>query len=124
MSSRGRRSHSHLRRPTAPLGAARAARTGLASSREGNADRFFEIDPLDELDRILGAKPQRFRLQFFAVAGDHGPSIVLETEIEAADAAAATRSAAEADWPPQAIGVRILDREGREIFERLRADRR
>jgi hypothetical protein len=124
MSSRGRRSYSHLRRPMAPLGAPRAAGAGLASLREENADPFFEIDPLDELDRILGAKPQRFRLQFFAVAGDRGPSIVLETEIEAADASAATRSAAEADWPPQAIGLRILDREGREIFERLKADRR
>jgi hypothetical protein len=108
----------------APLGAARAAGACLSSSREGTAGPFFEIDPLDELDRILGAKPQRFRLQFFSVAGDRVPSIVLETEIEAADASAATRSAAEADWPPGAIGLRILDREGREIFERLRADLR
>jgi hypothetical protein len=79
---------------------------------------------LDELERILAARSQRFRLQFFAVADDRGPSIVAETEIQAADASAAIRAAAVADWPPRAIGLRILDHEGREIFERLRADRR
>jgi len=124
MSSRGRRSYSHLRRPIAPLGAARTAEVRLASGRDGSGDPFSEIDPLDELDRILGERPQRFRLQFFAVAGHRGPAIVLETEIEAADASAAIRAAADANWPPRAIGLRILDREGREIFERLKADRR
>jgi hypothetical protein len=96
----------------------------LAPSRDNSLDPFSELDPLDELDRILGEKPQRFRLQFFAVADDRRPSIVLETALEAADASAAIRAAADADWPPRAIGLRILDREGREIFERLRADRR
>jgi hypothetical protein len=123
MSSRGRRSYSHPRRPIAPLGAARTAGIRLASGRDGSPDPFSQIDPLDELDRILGARPQRFRLQFFAVAGHSGPATVLETEIEAPDASAAIRAAVEADWPPQAIGLRILDSEGREIFERLRADR-
>jgi hypothetical protein len=78
---------------------------------------------LDELDRILAARPQRFRLQFFAAAGHRDPAIVVETEIEAADASAAIRAAIEADWPPRAIGLRILDGEGREVFERLKADR-
>jgi hypothetical protein len=123
MSSRGRRSYSHLRRPMAPYRGAHAAGAGLASRRDGSPDPFSEIDPLDELDRILGARPQRFRLQFFAVAEVRGSAIVLETEIEAADASAAIRAAADADWPPRAIGLRILDLEGREIFERLRADR-
>jgi hypothetical protein len=124
MSSRGRRSYSRLRRPMAPLGAGRVAGAGLASGRHGSPDPFSEIDPLEELDRILGARRQRFRLQFFAVTDGRGPAIVLETEIEAADASAAIRAAADADWPPRAIGLRILDLEGREIFERLRADRR
>jgi hypothetical protein len=97
---------------------------GGASGRHGSPKPFSEIDPLDELERILAARPQRFRLQFFAVADDRGPSIVAETEIQAADASAAIRAAADADWPPRAIGLRILDHEGREIFERLRADRR
>jgi hypothetical protein len=108
----------------APLGAARAAEAGLRSGRDGSLDPFSEIDPLDELERILAPRPQRFRLQFFAVADDRGPSVIAETDIRAADASAAIRAAVEADWPPRAIGLRILDREGREIFERLRADRR
>ena len=123
MSSRGRRSYSHLRRPVALPGAVRPAGLGLTSGRGGPTAHVSEIDPLDELDRILAARPQRFRLQFYAVAGERGPSVLVETEIEAADASAAIRAAAEADWPPRAIGLRILDREGREIFERLRADR-
>ena len=99
------------------------AEAGVTSGRDGSPKPFSEIDPLDELERILAARPQRFRLQFFAVADDRGPSIVAETEIRAADASAAIR-AADVDWPPRAIGLRILDHEGREIFERLRADRR
>ena len=123
MSNRGRRSYSHLRRPMAQLGTGRAE-AGVTSRRDGSPKPLSEIDPLDELERILAARPRRFRLQFFAVADDRGPSIVAETEIEAADASAAIRAAADADWPPRAIGLRILDHEGREIFERLRADRR
>src|SRR5271156_5841625 len=99
MSSRGRRSFSPLRRPIAPLGVARVAGAGLASGGHGSSDPFSEIDPLDELDRILGAKQQRFRLLFFAVADGRGPTIVLETEIDAADASGAIRAAADADWP-------------------------
>jgi len=123
MSSRGRRSYLHLRRPVAPSGAGRAPPAGLTPRRDGSPDPFSEVDPLDELHRILAAKPQRFRLQFFAVAGDRGPAILRETEIEAADASDAIRAACDADWPSRAIGLRILDGEGREIFERLKADR-
>jgi len=107
----------------APVGPARAG-VGSRSERGPSTEPFSEINPLDELERILGARPQRFRLQFFGVADERGPSTVCETEFEAADASAAIRASAELDWPPQAIGLRILDREGREIFERLKADRR
>jgi hypothetical protein len=79
---------------------------------------------LDELERILNAKPQQFRLQFFATAGDLGPTIVAETVIPALDASSAIRAAADEPWPARAIGLRILDLEGREIFEQLKADRR
>lgn len=104
------------------VGMSRAA-AGVASGRGASTDPFSEIDPLDELERILAGRPQRFRLQFFTVADDRGPPVVAETEIQAADASAAIRAAAEVDWPPRAIGLRILDNEGREIFERLKADR-
>ena len=86
--------------------------------------RFFEVDPLDELERVLAVRPQCFRLQFFGVGPDLGPAVLAETEIQAADASGAIRAAAEAAWPPRAVGLRVLDLEGREIFERLKADRR
>jgi hypothetical protein len=86
--------------------------------------RFFEVDPLDELERVLAARPQRFRLQFFGVGADHGPAVLTETEIQAADASSAIREATAANWPPRAVGLRLLDLEGREIFERLKADLR
>ena len=84
--------------------------------------RFFEVDPLDELERMLAVRPQRFRLQFFGAAADHGPAVLTETEIQAADASGAILEATAANWPPRAVGLRLFDLEGREIFERLKAD--
>ena len=52
------------------------------------------------------------------------PAVLTETEIEAADASSAIREAVEARWPPRAVRLRLLDLEGREIFERLKADLR
>jgi hypothetical protein len=88
------------------------------------AVRFFEVDPLDELERVLAVRLQRFRLQFFGVGADHGPAVLTDTEVQAADASAAIREAAAARWPPRAVGLRLVDLEGREIFERLKADLR
>jgi hypothetical protein len=107
-----------------------AMRTGLdanvISRGEGARPpvRFFEVDPLDELEHILTARPQRFRLQFFGRGADLGPAVLTESEIEAADASGAIQEAVEANWPPRAIGLRLLDVEGREIFERRKADLR
>ncbi len=88
------------------------------------AVRFFEVDPLDELERVLAVRPQRFRLQFFGLGADHGPAVLAETEIQASDASGAIREAVTVNWPPRAVGLRLLDLEGREIFERLKADLR
>lgn len=86
--------------------------------------RFFEVDPLDEFERLLAVRPQRFRLQFFGLGADLGPAVLTETEIEAADASEAIHEAVAANWPPRAVGLRLLDVEGREIFERRKADLR
>jgi len=86
--------------------------------------RLFEVNPVDELERVLAVNPQRFRLQFFGVGADLGPAVLTETEIQAPDASGAIRTAVEAVWPPRAVGLRVLDLEGREIFERLKADMR
>lgn len=88
------------------------------------AVRFFEVDPLGELERVLAVRLQRFRLQFIGVGADLGPAVLTEAEIEATDASGAIHAAAEAAWPPRAVGLRVLDQEGREIFERLKADLR
>jgi hypothetical protein len=99
---------------------------GLASGGEHSPApwpiRFFEADPLDELERVLAVRPQCFRLQFFGAGPDLGPLVLGETEIEASDASSAIRAAAQATWPTRAVGLRVLDLEGREIFERLKAD--
>jgi hypothetical protein len=36
---------------------------------------------------------------------------------------AAIRHAAEVEWPPDATALRLVDLDGREIYERIRADR-
>lgn len=86
--------------------------------------RFFEANPLAELERVLAAKPRQFRLQFFGVDASLGPAVLGETEFQACDASSAIREAVEINWPPKAVGLRILDCEGREIFEQLKADLR
>jgi hypothetical protein len=83
-----------------------------------------ESAQLAELQRILTAKPQQFRLQFFGDAGGPGPNILGESEIWAADVSAAVRLASEVHWPPRTIGLRMLDDKGREVFGRQRADSR
>jgi hypothetical protein len=120
------------RRTSAPRGDEPSIRTELdANVASGGgavgarpAVRFFEVDPVEELERVLAARPQRFRLQFFGVGADHGPTVLTETEFQAADASVAIREAATTSWPPRAVGLRLLDLEGREIFERLKADLR
>jgi hypothetical protein len=100
---------------------------GEVADRGGTARaavQLFEVDPLDELERILATRPQRFRLQFFGAGADQGPAVLTETEIQAADTSGAIRDAIAANWPPRAVGLRLLDLEGREIFERLKADLR
>jgi hypothetical protein len=88
------------------------------------AVRFFEDDPVDALERALAARKQCFRLQFFGVGADRDPTLLTETEIQAYDASGAIREAAGVQWPARAVCIRLLDLEGREVFERLKADLR
>src|SRR5208283_3824993 len=96
----------------------------LASDRKASPARwpgsFSEVDQVNELKRILAARPQPFRIQFFGVATDRGPAVLTEIEIRAADPSGAIRAAVEATWPARAIGLRVLDREGHEIFKQLK----
>jgi hypothetical protein len=62
---------------------------------------------------------QRFRVRYFGQF-----ETLHDVEISARDTATAIRAAREAQWPPKAIGFRLVNIEGGEVFEELRADRR
>jgi hypothetical protein len=83
-------------------------------------------EPLPELDspsRIVSVPPRIFRIQFVCGTLDRGPTNLTEKQIHVADTPAAIIAAANIKWPPQTIGVRILDREGHEVFARQKARR-
>ena len=80
--------------------------------------------PLEGARPSLEARPQRFRIQYVGAASDCGSSILKEVETEVLDVSAAIVEAANLVWPRGTTALRILDREGREVFERHRADRR
>ena len=65
--------------------------------------------------------PQPFRIQFMGAGTDSRPLILREDEIRASDVSAAIIAAAIAAWPPHTIALRILDREGHEVFGRQKA---
>ena len=82
--------------------------------------------PLAEVEAptpIASEQPATFRIQFVCGTVDHGPTNLTEEQVEVADAPAAIIAAANIKWPPQTIGVRILDREGHEVFARQKARR-
>jgi hypothetical protein len=83
--------------------------------RQGSVGKSAEVVP---------EEPRSFRIQFVCGTVDHGPTNLTEKEIEVSDAPAAIIAAANIKWPPQTIGVRILDREGHEVFARQKAQRR
>ena len=65
--------------------------------------------------------PQPFRIQFMGAGANSTPSVLREDEIRASDVSAAIIAAAIAAWPPHTIALRILDREGHEVFGRQKA---
>jgi hypothetical protein len=83
-----------------------------------------EIGPLDDPTPIVAEPSQIFRIQFVCATPDRGPANLTEKQIRAADTSAAIIAAANTRWPPQTIGLRILDRGGHEVFARQKGDRR
>jgi hypothetical protein len=80
-----------------------------------------ETDPLDELTRIVSEAPSApYRLQFLGAGTDRGPSILNEVELRVSEPSEAVREAARLRWPPRAIGFRLIDGDGREVFGRDR----
>ncbi len=82
-----------------------------------------EFESVDEPTPIVSEQPQTFRIQFVCGTPDYEPMNLTEKQIEAADESAAIVAAANSKWPPQTIGLRILDRDGREVFAREKAKR-
>ena len=66
--------------------------------------------------------PQPLRIQFIGAANS-APSVLREDKIRASDVSAAIIAAAIAAWPPHTIALRILDREGQEVFGRQESRR-
>jgi hypothetical protein len=82
--------------------------------------------PVPELDSptgVVSEPPRIFRIQFVCGTVDQGPMNLTEKQIQVADAPAAIIAAANIKWPPQTIGLRILDREGHEVFARQKTRR-
>ena len=115
------------------------SRVGLNLSTQLEMNTFFVLDrepgvarearprPAPEPERqskpVDVPTPQPFRIQFVGAATDSGPTILREDEIRASDVSAAIIAAAIAAWPPKTIALRILDREGHEVFGRPKAGR-
>ena len=104
-----------------------------ASSRTAGAPEGGEASPrrirpprtkVDALKPVLEARPQWFRIQYVGAPVDHRPSILKEVEIQVLDVSSAIVEAANLPWPPRTMGLRILDRDGCEVFERHKADLR
>jgi hypothetical protein len=92
--------------------------------RDGRTPRPSpELNPVDELKRVVSAKSQLFRIQFLCAAPT-GLSVLNEVEFRATSASLAIVSAARLTFPPKTVAVRILDHEGQIVFERRKADRK
>ena len=82
-----------------------------------------------QMTEAVGAISERpsgvqFRLQYLGAAADGAAAVLLEVVVRAADASAAARLAARIGWPPRAIGFRLIDVQGREVFGQRKADGR
>ena len=74
--------------------------------------------PVDDPKRVVSTELQVFQIQFVCATPDRGTPSLKETLIEAADVSAAIVAAAKSPWPPQTIALRILNRQGFEVFAR------
>jgi hypothetical protein len=86
--------------------------------------KLAELMPSKGPELVVEPKPKGFRIQFAGATPDRGRSILREVEIDATDLSTAIIAAANITWPPRTIGLRILNREGDEVFSRQRTNRR
>ena len=102
------------------------SRVGLNLSTQLEMNAFFALgrEPGEAAEPPADWEEQPFRIQFIGAGADSGRSILNEVEIRASDVSAAIIAAANAAWPPKTIALRILDREGHEVFGRQKGVRR
>lgn len=62
----------------------------------------------------------RYRLQFLGPPTERGAPVLAETSLVAASIEAAIDHAVEAEWPPGAHVLRLVDLDGREVYQRHR----
>ena len=101
---------------------AKDADFSVLKAGQRRSEPFEEIDPLDELMRIVSETPTRppYRIGFVGGEGERGTSILKEVRLNASDPSEAVREASRLRWPPRAIGFRLIDRDGQEVFGRDR----
>ena len=78
----------------------------------------------DVLTHTFAATTHPFRIQYVGAAPDRGQTTLKEVEIQVADVSSAIIAAANLEWPPRTTGLRILDREGHEVFSRQKRPNR
>jgi hypothetical protein len=102
-----------------------ANETDLASQAGPEEAATSKPETLSDLEQILArraaARTTKFRVQFVCGAPDCDSLIMKELGIEAADVSGAIVTAATLSFPPKTIGLRILDRDGHEVFARQKA---
>ena len=61
-----------------------------------------------------------YRLQFLSEPNAHGATVLFETNVLSESVDAAIRHAAQVDWPSGVATLRLVDLDGREVYERAK----
>ena len=109
--------------------AIRKAREEIETVAEGAfrapRDPSPELYRLDDLVRTISAAtgPEHYRVLLVRGGTARHPDVLSEVGIYAADEPSAIRQAFHIAWPPEAIGIVLIDHQGREVFGRDNAER-
>ena len=64
-----------------------------------------------------------YRLQFLGPPTERGAPVLAETTVRATNIEGAIRHAGDAEWPPGAQSLRLVDLDGQQVYEQLKAGR-
>ena len=67
-------------------------------------------------------KTTTYRLQFLGGPTAYGATVLTETTVVAGNVEAAIRYVDETEWPAGASALRLVDSDGREVYERSKVD--